>query len=149
MDLTRSGNIHVPDAQAPINEDHRRIAEILKEYDPYLELHFIPPGSRTMTDVKPWAVVCRQPGMDPYVIFYCDDANELLLARVIRADNANKNVLNEIEAANLAVEALQAKRMGEERHEAHLQAAAILASSKTHYKHNGVDFGAGDQRSLL
>ena len=142
MDLTRNGNIHVPSQNAnPVNETHRRIAEILKEYDPYLELHFIPPESRGPLDVKPWAVVHRLPGFDPYYVFYAEEADERLLARVIRADNVNKNVLSDIECQNLAAEALLAKRMAEERMEVHELAAGILGSRKYHYRHNGVDFG--------
>jgi hypothetical protein len=139
--LTRTGNIHVAMQEAFVSETHRRVAELLQEYDPYLELHWIPPGSRGQYDVAPWAVVHNPPHMDAYTVFYTEDADERLLARVIQADNANKNVLTEMEARNKAHEALRLHQERENRQESHALAAAVLRSNKFHYKHGGVDFG--------
>jgi hypothetical protein len=135
------GSVYVPDAQAPVNETHRRIDELLKGYDPDLELMFIPPGSRGPLDTKPWAVVCRPRNAQPYYIGYYEDADERLLARIIMADNAKQNVLTEMDAMNLAREAIKRKTEQDALRESHAQAAAIFRSPKYHYKHNGVDFG--------
>lgn len=138
--LNRNGSIHVPLKDEPITEKHRRVDELLKAYDPYLELHFIPPGSRGPLDTKPWAVVHRMPDRQPYTVGFFDDADERLLARIISIDNAQGNVLNRVNAYNVAVEALQMKEQQEARMEAGLIAASVLRSPKIHYKHDGVDF---------
>lgn len=138
--LDPNGSIHVPLKDAPVTEKHRRIDELLRAYDPYLELHFIPPGSRGPLDTKPWAVVCRPPNAPAYTVGFFDDADERLLARIISIDNAQGNVLNRVNAYNVAVEALQMKEQQEARMEAGLIAASVLRSPKIHYKHGGVDF---------
>lgn len=138
--LNQNGSIHVPLKDEPITEKHRRVDELLKAYDPYLELHFIPPGSRGPLDTKPWAVIHRVPGRPAYTVGFFDDADERLLARIISIDNAQGNVLNRVNAYNVAVEALQMKEQQEARMEAGLIAASVLRSPKIHYKHDGVDF---------
>jgi hypothetical protein len=140
IQLNANGGIYVPGSQEPITDTHRRIQELLKEYDPYLELMWIPPESRGSLDTKPWAVVHRPPNADPYYVFYADACDERILARILRADNAKRNVLSEVEAANLAREAMIMKEHKEARMEDHHMAASILRSPKFHYKHNGVDY---------
>lgn len=138
--LDPNGGIHVPVKDEPITEKHRRIDELLRAYDPYLELHFIPPGSRGPLDTKPWAVICRVPGRQPYTVGFFDDADERLLAHIISIDNAQGNVLNRVDALNKATEAVRMKEQQEARMEAGLIAASVLRSPKIHYKHDGVDF---------
>jgi hypothetical protein len=135
------GTIYVPGADQPITERHKRIDELLKGYDPYLELQFIPPGERGALDTKPWRVVHRPPNRNAYVVFYADDADERMLARIIRADNAQKNVLTEMEAMNKAREAIKRAEEQAALRESHALAASIFRSPKIHYKHGGVDFG--------
>lgn len=139
--LNRDGSLYVPGADQPITERHKRVDELLKGYDPYLELQFIPPGSRGPLDTKPWVVVHRPPNAPAYPVFYADDADERLLARVMMADNARQNVLTEMEALNTAKEAIKRAEEKAALREASAQAAAIIRSPKYHYKHNGVDFG--------
>ena len=141
MDLTSDGLIHVQDNSDPVSETHRRVAEIIQDYDPYLELHWIPPGSRGPLDSKPWAVVHRPPGKPAYYVLFAEDADERLLARLFSADNRDKNVLAEMDKMNDAVQALKLKKEMEERQDSHDLAASILRSRKIHYRHNGVDYG--------
>lgn len=140
------GSIHVPDTQAPVNEKHYLVDRLLKGYDPYLELQFIPPGSRGPLDTKPWRVICRQPGMNPYIIGHYDDADERLLARIIRADNSKGNVLSEMDALNKAREAIRRTQEQDALRESHALAAAIFRSPKYHFKHDGVDYGESGGR---
>ena len=135
------GSIYVPGTEQPITERHLRIDELLKGYDPYLELQFIPPGERGLLDTKPWRVVHRPPNAQAYIVLYADDADERLLARIIRADNAKQNVLTEMEALNKAREAVKRAEERAALRESHALAASIFRSPKYHYKHNGVDFG--------
>ena len=141
IQLNGDGSIHVPGTNDAITETHRRVDELLKGYDPDLELMFIPPGSRGPLDTKPWAVVCRPRNGKPYTVGFFDDADERLLAHIMSIDNAQGNVLSKVDALNKAREALQIKERQEAMMEAGLIAASVLRSPKIHYKHNGVDFG--------
>lgn len=141
ISLNSDGSIHVPGASDVITETHRRVDELLKAYDPDLELMFIPPGSRGPLDTKPWAVVCRPPHQKAYYVGFFEDADERLLAAIIRADNARGSVLDRVDALNTAREALLMKERQEAMMESGLIAASVLRSPKIHYKHNGVDFG--------
>jgi hypothetical protein len=136
-----NGSIYVPGVEQPITDKHYRIDELLKGYDPYLELMFIPPENRGVLDTKPWAVVHRPPNAPAYYVFFADDADERMLARIIRADNARRNVLTEMEAMNIAKEAIKRAEEKEAMRESHAMAAAVLRSPKDHYKIGKVDFG--------
>lgn len=141
---TRDGLVNVPDAQIPAGliEKCFRIDALLKGIDPYLELQFIPPGDRGILDTKPWAVVHRPPNMPAYFVLYAEEADERILARVLRADTQKQNVLSEVEALNKAREAMNAKANADRMAEAHALAYSVWNSPKIHYRHNGVDFGA-------
>lgn len=122
-----------------VSEKHARIAEIINDYDPTLELAWIPPDKREPGD-KPFAVVHRPLGQPDYVVCYADDCDERLLARVFSMDSDKHNVFDEIQTHNQAVEALRLKKDMEDREEAHELAASILRSPKSVYKHGGVKY---------
>lgn len=122
-----------------VSERHARIAEIISDYDPTLELAWIPPDKREPGD-SPFAVIHRVPGQPDYIVCYSDDPDERLLARVFKGDNAKHDVLSEIEAQNAAHKALRMKAEMEELEEANDLAASILRSNLHVYKHNGVKY---------
>lgn len=144
INRTRDGLIRVPNMPLPagLAEKGMRIDALLKGIDRYLELMFIPPENRGILDTKPWAVVHRPPNMPEYYVLYAEDADERLLARVLRADTSKTNVLSEVEALNKAREAMNAKEQADRMAESHALAYSIWNSPKIHYKHGGVDFGA-------
>ncbi len=138
MDL--SMNVHVPaEGGYFVSEKHAHIAEIISEYDPTLELAWIPPDKREPGD-QPFAVVHRPLNNPPYVVCYSDNPDERLLARIFGMDLAKHDVLGQVEAEQAAYKALQMKRHMEEMEEAHELSAAILRSPKSTYKHNGVKY---------
>lgn len=141
INLNPDGTINVPEQNGYLTEKHRRIAEILRDYDPTLELLYLPPHSRSALDTKPFAVVCRPPNARPYYVLFAEDADERLLARVFAADNRDKSVLGEMEKMNAAKELIMMKEQMDAMNEAHALAASIFRSRKIHYKHGGVDFG--------
>ena len=144
LNRTSDGLLRIPDQPLPagVIEKGLRVDALLKGIDPYLELMFIPPEDRGILDTKPWAVVHRPPGIAPYYVLYAEDADERLLARVLRADSSKQDVLSEVEAMNKAREAMNAKEQADRMAEAHALAYSVWNSTKIHYKHNGVDFGA-------
>lgn len=133
-------DVHVPaEGGYFVSEKHARIAEIIHDYDPTLELAWVPPDKREPGD-KPFAVVHRPLGVAPYIVCYADDCDERLLARVFSMDSLKHDVFSEIEAQNAAAKALQMKKSMEEMEEAHELSASILRSGLHTYRHNGVKY---------
>ncbi len=135
-----SMDVHVPaEGGHFVSEKHAQIAEIIQDYDPTLELAWVPPDKRQPGDA-PFAVVHRPLGSPAYVVCYSDNPDERLLARIFGMDLAKTDVLGHVEAEQAAYKALQMKKQMEEMEEAHELAASILRSPKSTYKHNGVTF---------
>lgn len=120
-----------------VSERHARVAEIIQDYDPQLELAWIPPEKREPGD-KPFAVIHRPDGQPPYVVCYADDPDERLLARVFSMDTNKNDVWQNLEYERAAYEAMRLKTQMEELQEQHDLAASILRSPKATYRHNGV-----------
>lgn len=143
MQLTDDGNIYFPTNDGHfISEKQRRINEILQDYDPRLELQWIPPGRRAPSD-EPFRVVHRPLNQPPYLVCTAQEADERLLATVLQADahRRDQTVLNFLDAYNSAREIYNAKKNQEKLDEAHELAASVIRSNKIHYRHGGVDFG--------
>lgn len=140
--LLSDGSIYFPDENGNfVSENQRRIGEILNDYDPTLQLQWIPPGARNEKD-EPFRVVHFPPNRSPYLICTAQEADERLLAKVFQADAKNRSgsAITFIDAYNSAIQIANAKKMEEKRNEAHELAASILRSPKIHYRHGGIDF---------
>lgn len=139
--LLQNGHYYFPENGHFISEKQRRINEILQDYDPTLELQWIPPDRRSANDVA-FRVVHRPPGKPAYVVLTASECDERLLAQVFSSDQqtaaqrlgGNGDLLNYLDNYNAALELVQAKAREEERAEAHEMAAAILRSNKFHYR---------------
>lgn len=141
MRLLDDGNIYIPDENGNfISENQRRIGQILSEYDPNLQLQWIPPVNRGPDDY-PFRVVDFSPGRPPYVVCFAHECDERLLAKVFQSDGTKNNVLNYLDAHNAAVEAVRLKKMKEQRMEDHEFAMSVLRHKKINYIHNGFNWG--------
>lgn len=137
LNLTDDGHIYFPsnDGKHWISEKQRRINEILQDYDPNLQLQWIPPDQRSETDMA-FRVVHYPPGKAPYLVCVAAEADERLLASVFKADQRNhgSDLLSWMDNYNRALEIYNAKKNEEMRYEAHEVAAAAFASNKSSYK---------------
>lgn len=134
------GDVYVPSEDGGfISEKHARISEIINDYDPNLELAWVPPDKRQPGD-KPFAVICRPPMQPAYVVFYSDDCDERLLGRLFSMDSNNGNVLDAIESNNAALELIKFKKDMDEREEKLELSKAILRSPLSKYTANGVTY---------
>ena len=136
MDLTDDGHIYFPTNDGNwISEKQRRINEILQDFDPNLQLQWIPPGRRNEKD-EPFRVVCFPRNGHPYLVCTAMEADERLLANVFNAKQANKsgNLLSWLDNYNRAKEIYNAKINHERRQEAREMAASIARSDKSSYK---------------
>lgn len=147
FNLDDSGNFYFPDENGHfVSDNQRRVADVLRDYDPNLQLQWIPPGQRHETKDYAFRVVDVRPGRPPYVVCFANDCDERLLARVFQADNTKGNVLNYLDAHNAALEAIRLKKRMEASAEMNEMAYSILHSRKEHYRHNGIDFGRSRER---
>ena len=138
--LTHTGNFYFPVNGHFVSEKQVRINEILTDYDPNLQLQWIPPNERNHEN-KPFRVVHFPPGKPAYLVCTADEADERLLAQVFEADQKNSpQKLSYIENYNRALELTRAKEAEEARAEDHDLAASIIRSNRSSYRHGGIDF---------
>lgn len=136
MDLTDDGHIYFPAADGTfISEKQRRINEIIKDYDPTLELQWIRPGQRNDKD-DPFRVICRPANGHPYLVCTAQEADERLLATVFRADakRQGKNLLSWLDDYNRAQGIYNAKVNHENLQEAHEMARSVIRNDKSSYR---------------
>jgi hypothetical protein len=124
-----------------VSEKHMRVAEIIRDYDPNLEIEWIPEDKRAAQD-PPFRVVHTNPTTGyRYVVCYADNLDGPLLERIYKMDaEKHGNILSDVDAHNQAVKALIKKKMEDEMAEANDLAASILRSPKSVYRHNGVKY---------
>ena len=122
-----------------INENTARIAELISEYDPRLELRWVRPDQRQPGEPE-FAIIEKSPDGLEFVAFLIQDesfVDHRLLARIYAADNKDKNV-NEISLSiNEAVRAVQRKREQDKIAEASDLAVSMMRSQLHTYRHNG------------
>lgn len=96
------------------SEKWARFSEILGDFNPDLELRWIPPEHRTdpKDSLRPYAIVHSRAGQKEYVVMFAtelDDPQEIL-ARLFAGDvHRNKSFLEMLDAQNAAVEAFRLK----------------------------------------
>lgn len=122
-----------------LSAKHQRIAEIIKDYDPNLELAWIPPDERTAFDRQPFAIIHNSPSGGRYIVGYFseDQMNHKIIAHLFKINNANHNVLTELEAEEAAIKALEYKTLMDEQAEREDFAKSLIKTRKHSYRHNG------------
>lgn len=135
-----NGSFYFPVDGHFVSEKQIRINEILQEYDPTLQLQWIPSDQRSANELA-FRVVCFPLGKAPYLVCTSEEADERLLAKVFEADQRNStNKLSYIDNYNNALELTRAKEAFEKRQQDHELAAAVLRSRKSHFVHGGIDY---------
>jgi hypothetical protein len=126
-----------------ISVKHQRIADIIQDYDPTLELAWIPPDKRDFNDIEPFAVIHRPGnGKQSYVAMTLreDQINETLLARLWSHDNKNGSVLTWVEAQDAARNAVILKEKMDDAEMKRDLVSHIVSSNKNTYHHGGVAY---------
>lgn len=118
-----------------VNEDFQRLAEIVKDYDEYLELRWIPPGQRE-TDADKKNPYCIVDTRSNYIVMFASERDnpQTILARLFSADNKHGSVLDRIDAENAAKEAFRLKEQMDDE-EMKRDFAAWLIGTKQNYIH--------------
>lgn len=118
-----------------VDENFQRLAEIIKDYDPYLELRWIEPGQRE-TDAEKKNPYCIVDTRSEYIVMFASerDTPQTILARLWSSDNAHGSVLDRLDAENAAAEAFKLKEKLDEE-EMKKDFAAWLIDTKKNYIH--------------
>lgn len=131
------GAVFIPtDDNRWVNADFERLARNIKEYNPDLELRWIPPEHRTREDKAPYIVVDTKINQSVLHANELDTPTEIL-TRLYLADSKNGNVLDRIEAHNLAVLNLQMQKWADEREDMMDQARFLFFSPLNTVRFNG------------
>lgn len=129
---------HLLTDQGALSAKHQRVAEIIKDYDPDLELAYIPKLERGPHDSEPFAVVHVKDGYR-YVVMTCkeEEVDERLLAKLFLANTNDQDVLARLEAEDAARRLMEMKSRIEDMEEKREFAQAVISSKKNYYRHNG------------
>jgi hypothetical protein len=117
---------------------HSRVAELLQDYNPELELQYIPENDRSSFDARPFRVVHNSPN-GAYVVGYFrqDEVNEKLIAHIFKHDRKNRDILTDLEDEEAAREALLMREQLDKQEEAREIAQSMIKSKKDSYRING------------
>lgn len=124
-----------------LSAEHTRIAELIKEYEPSLELAWVPPENRKLNEEFPFAVIHRVQGIKPYVVMRLreNEVDHRVLVKLYAADGKNGNVLDNLELEEKALRQVTARKAEDEMAEAH-ELSAWALRTKAGSKHNGVRY---------
>lgn len=113
-----------------VSAKHRRIAEILHDYNPYLVLGYIPVNQRQEYNTHPFAIFFCPPDREPQLIsmFKEEEVDERLLAWVWSNDSSKNDPLKYLESLEAAQKAMQLKEQMEKAEEARDKAAFMIRS---------------------
>lgn len=128
-----------------VSEKYERLARVVKDYDPWLELRWIPPENRTSEDTKPYAVYDTK---NNYIVFRASelDTPEGILSRLWSGDLTKHNPLAQLESMEAAQKAMELKEQWDKMEEANDLAAFFYQSPKNYIKHNGKKFDSERRR---
>jgi hypothetical protein len=135
-----------------------RIVLAIKEYEPELEVKWIPPSARRAETEPAFAIIHNAPGNKPYVMFYVqkeEDFDERVLQRIIYNDQraTGTQQYSELEALEAAAAMVVKQEWLDEMEEAADIAAHVLRSPLNTYKVNdkliikeGIPFNVANPR---
>jgi hypothetical protein len=126
-----------------MSDEHRRVAEIVHDYNPELKVVFVPAEKRQFNDDQPFALVhTPSGGMAPYVVrrLAVNELNAGLIAWIFKNDQARTNVGSILDTMWEAEQALKLKKEMASREQANEMANAIIGSPLNTYRHDGVTY---------
>lgn len=122
-----------------VSANHNRIAQLIKEYDPKLELVWIPPENRSPRDEKVFAVRHTNSDGKSYIMFHIKESemDHRVLAKIYEADLTRHDVEAKMDAHNKAVQDLRNRELADRAAERQDLVRAIVGNNKSTFRHNG------------
>lgn len=129
------GNATVLDGNNGLSVQHERIAEVIRDLDPDLELAYIPDGMRSSFDKHPFCVRHK----NGYVVMTlaANEVDHRVIAKLIKRDTSKGSVIDAIDAESAAFNLVNAKAKLDDMDEKRDFAHSVLKSNKNVYRHNG------------
>lgn len=121
-----------------ISAEFNRLAEIIEEYDSYLELQWIPPEKREnqLDRDQCWRVIDTR--TNSIVLFAKEyDPPTDILARIWGMDQKNGNPVRNMDAKNAAIAAMQLKEKIDQQESQLDLSIFILKNEKNYWIHEG------------
>jgi hypothetical protein len=123
-----------------VNADVHRVVQAITDYEPELEVKWIPPGQRGENEPA-FSIWHNAPGNKPYILFYVQDESEFdmrQLQRIIYNDQraTGAQSYSELEALETAQKLVQEQEWLDKMEEASDIAAHILKTPLNTYKVN-------------
>lgn len=140
------GNVYVPTADNRfISTEMANLVEIIRDYDPNLDLRWIPPEKRFEGELdKPYVVVETRQGKDFPVTYLTEEEikkTEWMIASLFQWDaQRSGSRLDDLDARNAARKVLEMKKHAEELEEQADFAASVIKSPLHTYRHKGKRF---------
>ena len=121
-----------------LSVQHERIAEIINDLDPNLELAYIPEPDRSAFDKHPFMVRHK----NGYVVMTlaANEVDHRVIAKLIKRDTARGSVIDAIDSETAAYNLVHAKSQMDEMDEKRDFAHHVLKSNKNVYRHNGATY---------
>lgn len=131
--------VHILSENGVLPAHYERIAEIINDYNPDMELVWIPPAERNAFDTKPFAIRHNPPGKPSYIIgfFSEEQMDHRIIAHLFAHDTTRTDVLSNLEREEAAKQALHMKERMEADEIRKDFAKSLLKSRKHVYRHNG------------
>lgn len=121
-----------------ISAEFHRLAEIIEDYDPALELRWIPPDKRETQLDKKQCYCIADTRTNKIVLFASElDTPVDILTRLWNSDSAKGNVLARLDARNAAIKAMQLKEQIDEKEAQKDFAAFVFKNTKSRWTHKG------------
>lgn len=123
-----------------VSEKHAQISEIIQDFDPNLQLAWIPPEHRTVFDLKPFAIIHTHPtSAKQTVVMYVseDELDERVLARLFEGDITKNDVLARLEAEDKARSVMKLKQEMDKAEARQDFIKSVVGSGIHSYRHNG------------
>lgn len=130
-----------------VSEKHRRIAEIIHDYNPELSLMWIPPSKRSAEDGDPFLIVHTRMDGSQYPVMWIPeeqmDNPPVVLGRLFAGDMSKGDkdrVQMAMEAAEMAEQVYKAK-IDQERWDSKMDFVTFALKTPLHkFKHNGKEY---------
>lgn len=134
-------SIYDPESGHFVSERHQHVATILHDYNPELELRWIPPERRSDPQDRefPFAVWHAPKDKPAYLVFLVkeDEVDQRLLERVFLADQAKNDVRARLMAQNAAAEAMRLFDKAAQEEEMAEFHSWLLKTPRSTVRHNG------------
>jgi hypothetical protein len=125
-----------------MSDEHKRVAEAVKQYNPDLKVVFVPPEKRQFNDNQPFALVHSPVSQVPYVVrrLSHEDLNMGLIGWIHGNDPDKTDVLAKLDAMHAASVKEKEAKHAAVRAETNEVARAIIGSNLNTYRHKGVTY---------